>query len=173
MKNHLIALLFALIIPACATEAETELVEVAVGKADTWNTTPRGEYRFEPTLNGSPSSGDLLTLSLTPSGTFRSTVSDELSGTTSHTGTYRLYKSAPTSVAQFYIYLREGTQTYKFEYSIDLVDNSTLWLRRAPSHEWIGMSSLGDDCSTAGCPTGESCNECFGENVCLPQGTSC
>jgi hypothetical protein len=69
--------------------------------------------------------------------------------------------------------LRESTQTHTFEYSIDLVDNATLWLRRAGAQDWYSMSSVGDDCRTSGCPTGESCNECFGEHVCLANGTSC
>ena len=172
-KHHLIAILFAFTIPACATEPEPDLVELPAGKTDAWNTTPLGNYKFEETLNGQPSSGDLLTLSLTPSGTFKSTVSDELSGTTSHTGTYKLFKSSSTSVAVFYLYLKEGSQTYRFQYSIDVVDNATLWLRQQPSPSWYGLSSVGEDCTTSGCNAGETCTQCWGESVCLPQGTDC
>ena len=169
-KHLLVAFLFAAIIPACTT-AEPELVEVAAGKADTWNTTPRGDYAFAETLSGQPSSGDLLTLSLAPSGAFKATISDELSGTTSHSGSYKLLQRWDETA--YYIEFRERSQSYRFEYSIDLVDNATLWLRREPAQPWYGMWSLGADCTVSGCATGESCNECWGESVCLPDGTSC
>ena len=73
----------------------------------------------------------------------------------------------------FYIVFREGSQQYRYMYSIDVVDNATLWLEPDRTNHWYGMSSLGGDCTVSGCGAGETCNECFGENVCLPAGTGC
>lgn len=166
-KQYLIAVLFAL--TACATDSSAVVEDSPTGKTDDYaSQRPHGDYKFEPTLSGLPSSGDILTLSLAPGGAFRATISDELSGTTSHTGTYKLYRA--NDDVHHYIDFIEGTHRQRFEYEIDVVDLSTLWLF---ADHWFGMSAQGVDCTTSGCATGETCTSCWGENVCMPQGTDC
>jgi len=159
---------------ACATTDDAAIVpdDATDGdKADGLFGPPRGVYTYEATLSGLPESGDILRLELTPSGQFQLEVSDELSGTTQHRGTYHLFKTGDD--IHHFIDFTEGSQSNRFEWSIDPVDLDTLWLEQISSQRIYGMSHLGDDCATGGCGEGATCSECFGENVCMPSGASC
>jgi len=161
----------SLLLAACATDPTIVPDDVDPGKADGLHTTPIGIYQYEPTLTGLPESGDILRLELTPSQQFQLDVSDEISGTTTHQGRYELSRTADET--GFFIDFIEGAQRTRVEYSIDVVDDATLWLRPSDARGWYGMSHLGDDCTTGGCGAGSTCESCFGENVCMPAGTGC
>ena len=172
MKNHIV-ILFSL--AACTADQadHPDLVSLdGAAKSDQLNTIPIGSYKFEPTLNGQPDNGEITSLAVTASKTFQLTISDEWSGTTTHTGTYALFRKWDDTA--FYIDFKESSQTTRYEYSIDVIDNATLWLHEPNSAgRWYGLSQLGGDCSMAGCPSGQSCTSCWGENVCLANGASC
>ena len=174
MIKHLISILaFAALLPACATDEARVVSDIHTGggKADGIFGPPRGIYRYEATLAGLPESGDILRLELLPSGQFQLDVSDELSGTATHRGTYALVKTVDD--IHHYIDFTEDSQRNRIEWSIDPVDEETLWLQSTSSPRLYGLTHLGDDCTTGGCSSRSTCESCFGENVCMPSGTSC
>lgn len=163
--------LASLVLAACATDTAIVPDDVDPGKADGLHTAPHGIYTYEPTLAGLPQSGDILRLELTPSRQFQLDVSDEISGTTTHRGRFELFRTADET--GFFIDFIEGAQRTRVEYSIDVVDDATLWLHPSDARGWYGMWFLGDDCTTGGCGAGSTCESCFGETVCMPAGTGC
>ena len=102
---------------------------------------PGGNYEFEPTLSGSPESGEIVSLWLAPSHAYQLTVSDELSGTTMHHGTFELLDKWDDTA--HYIDFTEGTQRQRFDYQIDVVDGATLWLHGSAGR-WYALTSLGE-----------------------------
>jgi len=165
-KLALLVLLFA----AC-TESDAVVVD-DTSKADDYGARPPlGRYQFEPTYSGAPQVGDISSLTLMPSRTFELSLEDEWSGTTTHRGQYQLYRSSD-GISHFIDFTETG-HTTRYEYSVDVIDNSTLWMRASTSQRVFAMSHLGDDCRTTGCASGSACNECWGEYVCLAAGTSC
>ena len=171
-KQFVLPILFATVFAACATD-ESELVDVSQDpKADQYTSIPQaGIYTFDEYLGGAAQNGDVVALSLTPSRTFKAAVQDEWQGNTSHTGTFKLYRNSAGSV--FYIDLIEGSRATRFEYYMDPVEISNIWLRNAQAQHWYGLRFNGNDCTSAGCAAGETCTSCWGENVCMASGTSC
>ena len=170
MKNQLF--IAVMLVSACADQPDLVEETGGAGKIDA-TSAPSGNYKFAPTENGAANSGEILTLSLTASQTFQLTLEDELSGTQTKTGTYKLLRDAGD--VNHYIDLIEGQHHERYDYSIDPVFGADqLWLHATNNAgRWYLLSRAGGDCTTSGCPSGQSCTSCWGENVCMPQGASC
>ncbi|HUS27317.1 MAG TPA: hypothetical protein VMZ53_02380 [Kofleriaceae bacterium] len=164
MTKYLASILFSIaLLPACVADdtEDNAQADVATGKADSASTfTPSGIY---------VGAGDVSRLELS-SGAFRAVIADEISGTATHTGSFKLVHQS----GHDYIDLLEGGVHHRLEYSPDLTIPETLmWVRWSSSQPWAELWRFGDDCATAGCDAGETCTSCFGDNVCMPAGTSC
>jgi hypothetical protein len=165
MTKYLSSILVSIaLLPACVAQVDDTAsapISVTSGKADGTSTfAPRGIYVGD---------GDVQRLELS-GGAFRAVIVDEISGSSTHTGTFQLVHQA----AHDYIDLLEDGVHHRLEYSPDItIPETLLWVRWSATQPWFELWSAGDDCTTAGCATGETCTSCFGDNVCMPDGTSC